>query len=84
MNHWLCARAGSGGFYSETSGVANLGDDSFDEVLESSDVWFVEFFAPWCGHCKNLKPEYIEAAKYALFLQQMHVMLSLCMIQLKF
>ncbi|XP_034017539.1 protein disulfide-isomerase A6 isoform X2 [Thalassophryne amazonica] len=43
--------------------VVELTDDNFDKlVLESDDVWLVEFFAPWCGHCKNLEPEWAAAA----------------------
>lgn len=43
--------------------VVELTDSNFDKlVLKSDDMWLVEFFAPWCGHCKNLAPHWAKAA----------------------
>ncbi|KAL5560970.1 hypothetical protein UlMin_030717 [Ulmus minor] len=45
------------------SNVVELTAENFNEVVldETKDV-LVEFYAPWCGHCKNLAPTYEKVA----------------------
>nr|XP_037291843.1 dnaJ homolog subfamily C member 10-like [Rhipicephalus microplus] len=46
--------------------VIKLSPETFKELVESkseNDVWAIDFFAPWCGHCKKLAPEWNKFAK---------------------
>jgi len=44
------------------SAVVSLTVADFEEKVNSEIIILVEFFAPWCGHCKALAPQYDEAS----------------------
>jgi protein disulfide-isomerase A6 len=48
------------GFYEGNSPVIGLTSENYQQVNQG--IWFVEYYASWCGHCRNMAPEWEKAA----------------------
>ena len=60
----LFASVNTQDLYGADSHVVKLTESNWNtEVINSESLWLVEFYAPWCGHCKSLAPHWEKAAK---------------------
>lgn len=54
------------------------GDDDPKKVFSSTKPTMVLFYAPWCGHCKSMKPEYERLRKKYMKVPDKNVVMINC------
>jgi protein disulfide-isomerase A6 len=60
----ILAVVSADGLYTKSSPVLQVTAKSYDSLIaQSNHTSIIEFYAPWCGHCQNLKPAYEKVAK---------------------
>jgi len=49
---------------SKGSDIIILDDNNFDKLVlkDEKNTWFIKFYAPWCGHCKAMIPDWEKLA----------------------
>jgi len=65
--HNCVASGGGGGEPAEfeiprDGSVLELDESNFEAAVRAAEFLFVDFYAPWCGHCKRLAPQVTDAS----------------------
>ena len=43
--------------------VTELNEETFNSTIEGDDIVLIDFWAPWCGPCKNFAPIFEQASE---------------------
>lgn len=56
-------RRDRGPLFTTSTVVHTLNSSNFDAILDDSQtVWLVDFYSPWCPHCRQFAPQWEEVA----------------------
>mmetsp|Transcript_5408 Transcript_5408/g.6918 ORF Transcript_5408/g.6918 Transcript_5408/m.6918 type:complete len:227 (-) Transcript_5408:273-953(-) len=50
-------------FSTQSGGVIQLNARNFESSVSDGNIWLIEFYTEWCGHCKRFAPTYLSVAQ---------------------
>lgn len=56
--------------------VVKLDATKFEKLVDNKpegELWIVDYFANWCGHCRDMAPEYRKFARMMAHLPTVHI-----------
>eukprot|EP00163_Fabomonas_tropica_P012805 TRINITY_DN2416_c0_g1_i1.p2 TRINITY_DN2416_c0_g1~~TRINITY_DN2416_c0_g1_i1.p2 ORF type:complete len:181 (-),score=64.07 TRINITY_DN2416_c0_g1_i1:97-639(-) len=67
MGAWVAEKsgvaAGASGAAAGTDPLLKLTPENWDQHMDGSKHALIEFYAPWCGHCQRIAPEYTKLSE---------------------
>jgi thiol-disulfide isomerase/thioredoxin len=60
------------------TGIKELTPETFSKEKDAASALLVEFYAPWCGHCKKFAPVYQQLAQGKFYCNFLLIRRSYC------
>ena len=56
----------SAGANTSTDSLVEITDATYSTLVATENIWLIMFYAPWCHHCKKIRPSFEKLSTLSL------------------